>query len=132
MKALQDLAMFSPLSLLKENKDGWIPLHDAALCGQTECLKTLLKGKAFKGFCPPANHYLTQHPLCFVHQPIQVRWTNAHCRNRRLCCLLCPVNTCLVCAAFWSWGPTLTSPTTTKRRLYTKVQLRNQRRQYQM
>uniref|UniRef100_A0A8C8A4S6 Ankyrin repeat and SOCS box containing 2b n=1 Tax=Oryzias sinensis TaxID=183150 RepID=A0A8C8A4S6_9TELE len=34
--------------LLKENKDGWIPLHDAALCGQTECLKTLLKGSADK------------------------------------------------------------------------------------
>uniref|UniRef100_A0A3P9M0B0 Ankyrin repeat and SOCS box containing 2b n=1 Tax=Oryzias latipes TaxID=8090 RepID=A0A3P9M0B0_ORYLA len=43
VKALQDLAISSPLSLLKENKDGWIPLHDAALCGQTKCLKTLLK-----------------------------------------------------------------------------------------
>lgn len=28
---------------LKENKDGWIPLHDAACLGQPECLKTLLK-----------------------------------------------------------------------------------------
>lgn len=30
--------------LLKENKDGWIPLHDAAFCGQLECMKILLKG----------------------------------------------------------------------------------------
>ncbi|XP_005724065.1 ankyrin repeat and SOCS box protein 2 isoform X2 [Pundamilia nyererei] len=29
--------------VLKENNDGWIPLHDAAYCGQDECLKTLLR-----------------------------------------------------------------------------------------
>ncbi|XP_033987942.1 ankyrin repeat and SOCS box protein 2-like isoform X1 [Trematomus bernacchii] len=43
VKAVNDLATSAPLSLLKENKDGWIPLHDAAFCGQTECLKILLK-----------------------------------------------------------------------------------------
>lgn len=31
--------------VLKENDDGWIPLHDAAYCGQAECLKTLLRGR---------------------------------------------------------------------------------------
>ncbi|KAF6732870.1 Ankyrin repeat and SOCS box protein 2 [Oryzias melastigma] len=43
VKELQDLATSSPVSLLKENKDGWIPVHDAAFCGQTECLKIILK-----------------------------------------------------------------------------------------
>ncbi|XP_042356943.1 ankyrin repeat and SOCS box protein 2-like [Plectropomus leopardus] len=43
VKAVNDLATSAPLSLLKENKDGWIPLHDAAFCGQTECLKILLR-----------------------------------------------------------------------------------------
>ncbi|XP_068582467.1 ankyrin repeat and SOCS box protein 2-like isoform X2 [Cebidichthys violaceus] len=43
VKAVNDLATSAPLGLLKENKDGWIPLHDAAFCGQTECLKILLR-----------------------------------------------------------------------------------------
>ncbi|XP_068436263.1 ankyrin repeat and SOCS box protein 2-like isoform X1 [Clinocottus analis] len=43
VEAVNDLATSAPLSLLKENKDGWIPLHDAAICGQTECLKTILR-----------------------------------------------------------------------------------------
>ncbi|XP_072313815.1 ankyrin repeat and SOCS box protein 2-like isoform X2 [Eucyclogobius newberryi] len=38
-----ELATSCPLSLLNENKDGWIPLHYAAFCGETECLNTLLK-----------------------------------------------------------------------------------------
>uniref|UniRef100_A0A3Q3A549 Ankyrin repeat and SOCS box containing 2b n=1 Tax=Kryptolebias marmoratus TaxID=37003 RepID=A0A3Q3A549_KRYMA len=32
--------------LLKENKDGWLPLHHAAYFGQTECLKALLRGNS--------------------------------------------------------------------------------------
>ncbi|XP_033844337.2 ankyrin repeat and SOCS box protein 2-like [Periophthalmus magnuspinnatus] len=40
---VNELAASCPLSLLSENKDGWIPLHYAAFCGETECLKTLLK-----------------------------------------------------------------------------------------
>uniref|UniRef100_A0A3B5A480 Ankyrin repeat and SOCS box protein 2-like n=1 Tax=Stegastes partitus TaxID=144197 RepID=A0A3B5A480_9TELE len=48
VEAVNDLVTSSSHSLLKENKDGWIPLHDAAYCGQTECLKTLLKGTAVK------------------------------------------------------------------------------------
>ncbi|CAN9502148.1 unnamed protein product [Ophioblennius macclurei] len=43
VEAVHDLASSSSHSLLKENKDGWIPLHDAAYCGQTECLKALLR-----------------------------------------------------------------------------------------
>ncbi|XP_056283247.1 ankyrin repeat and SOCS box protein 2-like isoform X1 [Pseudoliparis swirei] len=43
VKAINDLATSAPLSLLKENNDGWIPLHDAAICGQTECLKIILR-----------------------------------------------------------------------------------------
>ncbi|XP_028251297.1 ankyrin repeat and SOCS box protein 2-like isoform X2 [Parambassis ranga] len=43
VEAVNDLAASSSHSLLKENKDGWIPLHDAANCGQTECLKALLR-----------------------------------------------------------------------------------------
>lgn len=43
VKAVNDLATSAAHRLLKENKDGWIPLHDAAFCGQTECLKTLLR-----------------------------------------------------------------------------------------
>ncbi|XP_068608068.1 ankyrin repeat and SOCS box protein 2-like [Brachionichthys hirsutus] len=42
VKAVNDLAASATHRLLKQNKDGWIPLHDAALCGQTECLKILL------------------------------------------------------------------------------------------
>uniref|UniRef100_A0A8C2ZCK5 Ankyrin repeat and SOCS box containing 2b n=1 Tax=Cyclopterus lumpus TaxID=8103 RepID=A0A8C2ZCK5_CYCLU len=48
VKAVNDLATSAPLSLLKENKDGWIPLHDAAICGQTECLKIILRGSVDK------------------------------------------------------------------------------------
>ncbi|XP_051238043.1 ankyrin repeat and SOCS box protein 2-like isoform X2 [Dicentrarchus labrax] len=43
VKAVNDLATSASHRLLKENKDGWIPLHEAAFCGQTECLKTLLR-----------------------------------------------------------------------------------------
>ncbi|XP_074548181.1 ankyrin repeat and SOCS box protein 2-like [Halichoeres trimaculatus] len=43
VKAIKDLATSAPHCLLRESKDGWIPLHDAALCLQTECLRTLLK-----------------------------------------------------------------------------------------
>ncbi|XP_068194972.1 ankyrin repeat and SOCS box protein 2-like isoform X2 [Antennarius striatus] len=43
VKAVNDLAASAAHRLLKQNKHGWIPLHDAALCGQTECLKILLK-----------------------------------------------------------------------------------------
>ncbi|KAM6912473.1 ankyrin repeat and SOCS box protein 2-like isoform 1-T1 [Xenentodon cancila] len=43
VEAVNDLATSSSHSLLKENKDGWIPLHDAAYCGQAECLKILLR-----------------------------------------------------------------------------------------
>lgn len=40
---VKELATSCPRSLVKENKEGWIPLHYAAFCGETECLKTLLK-----------------------------------------------------------------------------------------
>ncbi|XP_041827032.1 ankyrin repeat and SOCS box protein 2-like isoform X2 [Melanotaenia boesemani] len=43
VEAFNDLATSSSHSLLKENKDGWIPLHDAAYYGQTECLRALLR-----------------------------------------------------------------------------------------
>ncbi|XP_076014634.1 ankyrin repeat and SOCS box protein 2-like isoform X2 [Genypterus blacodes] len=42
-EAVSNLAASAPHSLMKENKDGWIPLHDAAICGETECMKTLLR-----------------------------------------------------------------------------------------
>ncbi|KAG8013388.1 Ankyrin repeat and SOCS box protein 2 [Nibea albiflora] len=44
LKALNDLATSAAHHLQKEDKDGWIPLHHAAFCGQTECLKILLRG----------------------------------------------------------------------------------------
>lgn len=40
---VNELATSAAHRLLKENKDGWIPLHDAAFCGQLECMKILLK-----------------------------------------------------------------------------------------
>ncbi|XP_041668589.1 ankyrin repeat and SOCS box protein 2-like [Cheilinus undulatus] len=43
VKAINDLVTSAPGSLLKENKDGWIALHDAAFCGQEECVKSLLR-----------------------------------------------------------------------------------------
>lgn len=43
VEALHDLETSAPHSLLRENKDGWIPLHDAAYCGQAGCLETLLR-----------------------------------------------------------------------------------------
>lgn len=48
MGAVNDLAASAVHRLLRENKDGWIPLHDAAFCGEMECLKTLLKGMTLK------------------------------------------------------------------------------------
>lgn len=32
-------------NLLTANKDGWIPLHEAAYCGQDQCIKILLRGR---------------------------------------------------------------------------------------
>ncbi|XP_029982153.1 ankyrin repeat and SOCS box protein 2-like isoform X2 [Sphaeramia orbicularis] len=43
VEALNGLATSAPHSLMKENNNGWIPLHDAAFSGQTECLRTLLR-----------------------------------------------------------------------------------------
>ncbi|KAF7666456.1 hypothetical protein LDENG_00108680 [Lucifuga dentata] len=43
VEAVNHLAASTPHSLVRENKDGWISLHDAAFCGETECLKTLLR-----------------------------------------------------------------------------------------
>uniref|UniRef100_A0A4W4FKZ9 Ankyrin repeat and SOCS box containing 2a, tandem duplicate 1 n=1 Tax=Electrophorus electricus TaxID=8005 RepID=A0A4W4FKZ9_ELEEL len=34
-----------PISLMRLNKDGWTPVHEAAYYGQTDCLKLLLSGK---------------------------------------------------------------------------------------
>lgn len=52
---VNDLATSAAHRLLKENKDGWIPLHDAAFCGQTECIKILLKGMVLKAFLLAPN-----------------------------------------------------------------------------
>lgn len=65
--AVNDLATSAAHRLLKENKDGWIPLHDAAFCGQTECIKILLKGMALKAFLLAPN-------MC---QSLVTRMTNA-------------------------------------------------------
>ncbi|XP_061751148.1 ankyrin repeat and SOCS box protein 2-like isoform X3 [Nerophis ophidion] len=43
VEAVNELAATSPHSLMRENPEGWIPLHHAAYRGQAECLKTLLK-----------------------------------------------------------------------------------------
>ncbi|MED6278041.1 hypothetical protein CHARACLAT_019645 [Characodon lateralis] len=45
VETLNDLAASSSHSLLKENNNGWLPLHEAAYSGQIDCLRTLLKGK---------------------------------------------------------------------------------------
>lgn len=42
-QAVKELSVTAPLSLMKENKEGLIPLHEAAYCGQAECVKALLK-----------------------------------------------------------------------------------------
>uniref|UniRef100_A0A1A8HS97 Ankyrin repeat and SOCS box-containing 2b n=2 Tax=Nothobranchius kuhntae TaxID=321403 RepID=A0A1A8HS97_NOTKU len=42
-EAVSRFAATSGDILLRENKDGWLPLHDAAHYGQTECLKVLLR-----------------------------------------------------------------------------------------
>lgn len=47
VEAVNDLGP-SSLGLLKENKDGWVPLHHAAYHGQTECLKALLRGNGIQ------------------------------------------------------------------------------------
>ncbi|XP_057716130.1 ankyrin repeat and SOCS box protein 2-like isoform X5 [Corythoichthys intestinalis] len=43
VEAVKRQAASSPQSLMRENKDSWIPLHHAAFGGQPKCLKTLLK-----------------------------------------------------------------------------------------
>lgn len=45
VETVNDLAVSTTHSLMKENRDGWIPLHEAAYCGETECMKALLRGK---------------------------------------------------------------------------------------
>ncbi|KAJ8009239.1 hypothetical protein DPEC_G00086830 [Dallia pectoralis] len=43
LKALKEIAINNPTSLLVANDDGWISLHEAAYYGQEECLKIILK-----------------------------------------------------------------------------------------
>ncbi|XP_054653718.1 ankyrin repeat and SOCS box protein 2-like isoform X2 [Dunckerocampus dactyliophorus] len=43
VEAVNELVASSPQRLMRENTDGWIPLHHAAFSGQLECLRTLLK-----------------------------------------------------------------------------------------
>nr|XP_057946720.1 ankyrin repeat and SOCS box protein 2-like isoform X2 [Doryrhamphus excisus]XP_057946721.1 ankyrin repeat and SOCS box protein 2-like isoform X2 [Doryrhamphus excisus]XP_057946722.1 ankyrin repeat and SOCS box protein 2-like isoform X2 [Doryrhamphus excisus] len=43
VEAVNELVTSSPQRLMRENTDGWIPLHHAAFSGQLECLRTLLK-----------------------------------------------------------------------------------------
>uniref|UniRef100_A0A4W6FCD3 Uncharacterized protein n=1 Tax=Lates calcarifer TaxID=8187 RepID=A0A4W6FCD3_LATCA len=69
VEAVNDLAASAPHSLLKENKDGWIPLHDAAYCGQAECLRTLLRAGA--AINPPNTYSIT--PLTVAAQQGQMR-----------------------------------------------------------
>ncbi|XP_071222071.1 ankyrin repeat and SOCS box protein 2-like isoform X2 [Salvelinus alpinus] len=52
-QAVNELSVAAPLSLVKENKDGWIPLHEAAYYGQAECIKALMKAYAY--ISPPAQ-----------------------------------------------------------------------------
>ncbi|XP_077395867.1 ankyrin repeat and SOCS box protein 2-like isoform X2 [Festucalex cinctus] len=42
VEAVKKQAASSPHNLMRENKEGWIPLHHAAASGQSECLRTLL------------------------------------------------------------------------------------------
>ncbi|XP_019909365.2 ankyrin repeat and SOCS box protein 2b isoform X2 [Esox lucius] len=44
-QAVNELSVAAPLRLMKENKDGWIPLHEAAYYGQAECIKALIKAQ---------------------------------------------------------------------------------------
>lgn len=44
VEAVNDLTASSSHCLVRENKDGWLPLHHAAFCGQAECLKAILRG----------------------------------------------------------------------------------------
>nr|XP_046164901.1 ankyrin repeat and SOCS box protein 2-like isoform X3 [Oncorhynchus gorbuscha] len=44
-QTVNELSVAAPLSLMKENKDGWIPLHEAAYYGQAECIKALMKAQ---------------------------------------------------------------------------------------
>lgn len=34
-------------NVLAPNKDGWIPLHEAAYYGQDQCIKILLRGRVY-------------------------------------------------------------------------------------
>ncbi|XP_035258867.1 ankyrin repeat and SOCS box protein 2-like isoform X2 [Anguilla anguilla] len=45
VKAVNDLSSSSAKSLMLANKDGWIPLHEAAYYNQVECVKVLLKAQ---------------------------------------------------------------------------------------
>ncbi|KAG9336569.1 hypothetical protein JZ751_002916 [Albula glossodonta] len=45
VKAVNDLASSAAKSVIQANKDGWIPLHEAAYYGQVECVKVLLKAQ---------------------------------------------------------------------------------------
>ncbi|KAL0967558.1 hypothetical protein UPYG_G00253770 [Umbra pygmaea] len=42
LKALKEIIICNPKSLLVANEDGWISLHEAAYYGQEECLKIIL------------------------------------------------------------------------------------------
>lgn len=65
VEAVNDLAASAPHSLLKENKDGWIPLHDAAYCGQAECLRTLLRGMTLRAsLMVPNSAFIHRFLLC--------------------------------------------------------------------
>lgn len=73
VEAVNGLATSAAHLLLKERKDGWLPLHDAAYCGQTECLKALLTGAASEDNVHIISHIggvVAFGPVCLISPPL--------------------------------------------------------------
>lgn len=45
VKEVRRLIVSSPKSLTEADRQGWLPLHEAAYHGQTDCVMVLLKGE---------------------------------------------------------------------------------------
>ena len=44
-EALMDLVRRRSSSLMEPNNEGWIALHEAAYCGQLQCVSILISGE---------------------------------------------------------------------------------------
>lgn len=111
VEVVQKVAESSPHSLLRENKDGWIPLHHAAFNGQHDCLRTLLKGIGVYKYIQMSTFGSQMSPSSAL-RVVSCSSTSRFCRQTHLagtdwlaaCCVFWTFVVCEVSSGVRSWS----------------------------